>query len=181
MATKLRPIKGQDLELIMNWRMRPDITKYMNTDPVLTLETQKQWLKNINKDVSCKYWLIQVDEVPAGIINICNIDCEEKTCEWGYYIGENKVRSLKLALNLEWNLYHYVFDILNFKRLYSRTFEENKGVIKLHVACGSRIEKVLKNFIYKNGKTYHIVEMAVTQEEWNEKKKLIQYDNIEFV
>ena len=37
-----RKIQEKDLEKLMQWRMRPDITKYMNTDPKLTIEGQKK-------------------------------------------------------------------------------------------------------------------------------------------
>jgi len=42
------------LELIMNWRMSSDITRYMNTDPVLTIESQKKWFSSFQKDLSKK-------------------------------------------------------------------------------------------------------------------------------
>lgn len=35
---RCRLIKPDDLEMIMDWRMRPEITRYMNTDPKLTIE-----------------------------------------------------------------------------------------------------------------------------------------------
>ena len=44
MDISLREIQENDLEQIMEWRMRPDITRFMNTDPVLTLEKQREWL-----------------------------------------------------------------------------------------------------------------------------------------
>ena len=43
----LRAITKKDLEKIMHWRMDPDITRYMNTDPKLTLEGQKKWFSSI--------------------------------------------------------------------------------------------------------------------------------------
>lgn len=38
MSLELRKIKRDDLEMIMNWRMDPDVTKYMYTDPKLSIE-----------------------------------------------------------------------------------------------------------------------------------------------
>ena len=42
MAITLREIAEEDLELIMKWRMSEDVTKYMNTNPKLTIEDQKK-------------------------------------------------------------------------------------------------------------------------------------------
>jgi len=179
MNAELRSIREADLELIMNWRMRPDITRFMNTDPILTLEGQKKWLKNISEDLTCKYWLIQVDGIPVGIINLCNINYEKKICEWGYYIGENKLRSLKLAMSLEWNLYNFVFEVLNFDALYNEVLDVNKGVVKLHLACGSRINQVFKNHVIKNEIQYDVIRMVITREEWEIKKQSLNYEKIE--
>ena len=57
---KLRRINDGDLELIMNWRMRPDITRFMNTDPVLTLEGQRKWLRRVESDPDLLYRLILI-------------------------------------------------------------------------------------------------------------------------
>ena len=45
MSIHLREIREEDLELIMQWRMDPDITRYMNTDPKLTPEGQRKWFR----------------------------------------------------------------------------------------------------------------------------------------
>jgi len=180
MNVVLRTIEEADLELVMNWRMRPDITKYMNTDPILTLESQKNWLENIAKDPTCMYWLIQVEGIPGGVINICNINREKKSCEWGYYIGETKLRSLKLAMNLEWSLYAFVFEKLKFDALYNEVLDINKGVVKLHLACGSRIVQLLKNHVTKNESQYDVIRMGITYEEWETKRKSLNYENINF-
>lgn len=42
MSVTLRKVTEGDLEQIMRWRMDPEITRYMNTDPKLTLEGQKK-------------------------------------------------------------------------------------------------------------------------------------------
>lgn len=41
MKVELKKLQENDLEIVMDWRMRPYITKYMNTDPVLTIDGQK--------------------------------------------------------------------------------------------------------------------------------------------
>ncbi len=41
MGLVLRKISENDLEMIMKWRMMPEVTKYMYTDPQLTIDGQK--------------------------------------------------------------------------------------------------------------------------------------------
>ena len=49
MAVTLSEIRTEDLENIVRWRMDEDITRYMNTNPKLTLEGQKKWLAGIRE------------------------------------------------------------------------------------------------------------------------------------
>lgn len=49
MSVTLRKVTEGDLEQIMRWRMDPEITRYMNTDPKLTLEGQKKWLPKCSR------------------------------------------------------------------------------------------------------------------------------------
>lgn len=180
MDIKLRKIKEDDLEKIMYWRMDPEITRYMNTDPVLTLEGQKKWLNEISNKDTVRYWLIVVEGQPAGVICLLNIDWKNNICSWGYYIGEKSLRSLKLALSLEMSLYDYAFSTLGMNELLSDVFCLNEGVIKLHQACGGKIIKVVKNEVEKNGEFYDVAHISITKSEWNHIKLSKKYDRYIF-
>lgn len=69
-----RQIKEEDLEMIMNWRMLPEITRYMNTDPELTIEGQRKWFEKIKKSEKEFYWILEVDGVPAGVVSLSGYD-----------------------------------------------------------------------------------------------------------
>lgn len=180
MQIVLRKLTEADLEKTMRWRMDPDITRYMNTDPVLTLEGQKRWFHKIEQDETVCYWMIVVDGVDAGVINLADMDYEKKESNWGYYIGEKKARSLKLSLTLEWNLYDYVFETLGFERLYNEVLSANEGVVKLHLMCGSKIDAVYPEHVEKNGIKYDVTAISITKEEWTKKKESLNYEKVVF-
>ncbi len=179
MELRLRKITEDDLEKLMNWRMDPDITRYMNTDPKLTLEGQKKWFQKISQDETVRYWMIVVDGVDAGMINLADLNLAKKESNWGYYIGEKKVRSLKLSMTLEWNLYDYVFETLGLQRLYNEVLSANEGVVKLHVMCGSKVDEIYPEHVEKNGVKYDVTAISITAEEWAEKKKNLAYEKAE--
>lgn len=78
--TILRPIQENELEMIMNWRMQPEITKYMYTDPELTIEKQLTWFRSLKTKNDTFIFMIEVDSIPCGILNITNIDYINKRC-----------------------------------------------------------------------------------------------------
>ncbi|MGN0438102.1 MAG: UDP-4-amino-4,6-dideoxy-N-acetyl-beta-L-altrosamine N-acetyltransferase [Lachnospiraceae bacterium] len=178
--TILRPIKENELNMIMNWRMMPEITKYMYTDPVLTEESQKKWFDSLKTRKDIITFMIEVDSVPCGILNITDIDYTNKRCSWGYYIAIKEKRSLSLAMALEWNLYDYVFNVLNMNKLVGEIFSFNKAIIRIHQMCGSEIEGVLKQHIYKNGEFFDVTVTSILKENWNELKNKHPYERIVF-
>lgn len=180
MNVHLRNLCEADLAQVMEWRMRPDITRYMNTDPVLTLEKQKIWFRRVQNDPAQHHWIIELDGQPIGVLNITDIDDVNKRCSWGYYIAVQEKRSLALATYLEWNLYDYVFDTLGLNKLCNETFVENRQVVRLHQLCGSRQDGIMRAHICKNGRYYDVSVGSILADEWREKRKGLQYDRFLF-
>lgn len=180
MNVRMAKIREEWLPLIMDWRMRPYITKYMNTDPVLTLDKQRAWFRKIENDPTQRHWVILADEKPIGMINLVDIDLVNQRCEWGWYIADKKSRSFELAIFLEWNLYDYVFDSLKLNKLYGQTFAENDGVVQLHCYCGNTEEGCLRQHIRKNGKFHDIVVTSILKEEWLKQRKELEYEKFSF-
>ena len=180
MEFAVRAIMEEDLETIRNWRMSPDITRYMDTDPVLTPQGQAEWLKRIRRSGHRKYWMITVDGTPAGVINLADMDYENKTTSWGYYVGEKKLRSMQLALSLELSLYAYVFGTLQFQEVRGRVFSENREVIRIHRMCGCRTETVKGDIVIKNGIPHEITRISITRNEWEQNRRYYRFTPVDF-
>lgn len=175
-----RPIKEDELEMIMKWRMLPEITRYMYTDPQLTIKAQSEWYRANQEDDLTQIFMIEVNQVPIGVLNIYNIDRKNLKCEWGYYIAVKEMRSLELALALEWNVYDYVFEELRLSKLQGEVFSFNKAVIRIHKMCGSEVEDELKGHIYKNGELLDVTRFIINKEKWHTIKGKYKYKRMEF-
>ncbi len=180
MSVTLRKIRESDLETIMGWRMDPEITRYMNTDPRLTLEGQKKWYASVRENPDVRYWMILVDGQEAGVINLTGLCREDGVLGWAYYVGEKKLRSLKTALTLEMSLYDYIFDTLRKEVLISDVFTLNKGVVQLHLLCGCEVLEEKKAHICKNGVFYDVTFMRMTRERWQQARTGKKYERISF-
>ena len=171
MKLKFRKINDADLEKIMHWRMLSEVTKYMYTDPKLTIADQQQWLESISNDPSKKYWIINVDEKDVGLINLYRIDRVNQRCEWAYYLASPSVRGKGIGKSVELNIQKYVFHDLALNKLCCEVFSWNEIVIKIHQKYGSKIEGIRKAHIFKNGEYHDIVEMAILSEDWRDNIK----------
>lgn len=179
MSLRLRKVKESDLHMIMNWRMLPEVTKYMYTDPILNLDKQKQWFSRINEDKSSRYWVIEMDQVPIGVLSINEIDLVNRKCTWAYYIADTSFRGRGLATLLECNIYDYVFDKLELNKLCCEVFEFNDKVIAIHKKFGSEVEGLLKEHIIKNDEKFNVAVMGILKEKWNKIKEQYTYEKIE--
>ncbi|MDL2301548.1 GNAT family N-acetyltransferase [Lachnospiraceae bacterium OttesenSCG-928-D06] len=180
MGVVVRKIKESDLSSIMKWRMDEDITRYMNTNPKLTLEGQKKWLASINENEDVQYFMIVIDEEDAGVISLSGLLREDKKLGWAYYVGEKRLRSMKTALALEMNLYDYAFDCLKKEAVVGDVFSLNKGVIQLHLLCGCEIVEEKKNHVEKEGITYDVTFLQMTRKRWEQLRGSKKYEKISF-
>ena len=178
MNITLKRLTENELELLMNWRMREDITKYLFTNPQLTLEGQRKWFDKIKDDKSQIRWIIYIDDSPVGTMFLDDINYTHKRCEMGWFIADKKIRSLELAMTLQQNMYDYVFDILEFNRVCGYIMDENKKVLMLDTYCGFEYEGLLKGYIYKDKKFHDAYLVGLTKEIWQEKKKKFGYKRI---
>jgi hypothetical protein len=179
MGIKLRKIKEKDLKMIMDWRTSPHITKYMYTDPNLTLEKQKKWFNNILNSEKVIYWVISCDNNDVGLLNLYDIDYKNKKCGWAYYIADKNFRGKGLSKNLELNLYKFVFETLGLNKLWCEVFSFNDKVIILHKLYGSEKEAIFKDHIYKNGEFHDVVRLAILKNKWFKIKDNYNFENID--
>jgi len=162
---KFLKIKEEDLELILNWRTLPEVTRYMVTDIEYNMENQIKWYQKIRTDESSKYWMISYQDNKIGLIYLTDIDYKNKHCTWGYYIGENAYRSIGGIIPPY--LYNYVFHEMKFNKIIAEVIEGNQNIMKLHELHGYRFVGKYEKHIYKYDK-YHdffIYELHCTT--WN--------------
>lgn len=168
-------LSEEHLELVRKWRMDPEVSKYMYTNPKITHEQQKNWYEKIKKDSTRRYWIIIADDEFVGVVNLYNIDLNNKRCSWAYYLGETSVRGKGVGKQIELNMLSYVFDDLGLNKLRCEVLAFNELVVKIHQKYGSKIEGRLQKHIYKNGEFYDVIVMGILKEEWDEIKEKFDF------
>lgn len=174
-----RKIRESDLEMIMNWRMRPDITKYMNTDPKLTLDDQRKWFLKINQQNDTFYRVVEFCEKPCGLVSLVHWDKENSSIHSGVYIAEKDCRSLKNILDMNMNLFAYAIEKLKVNRVAMEILQNNIGQLNWVLRFGAKKEGVLRQAIMKNNQYYDLHLFSILSCEWPEIIKKIHFERIE--
>lgn len=171
-------IQKEDLERIMEWRMQPEITRYMNTDPILTINDQINWYHHIMQQQHDYYWIVLLDNIKIGIVSLVNPDLISNRIHTGLYIAVKEKRSLRLILDIQWNLYEFAFEHLHYNKVCEEVFSLNKNYLRILDMCGSKQEGELKEHIYKNGTYYDIVVRGLLKSEWDIMRTNLSYNKI---
>lgn len=176
MTASLRLITKDDLERIRHWRMQPEISRYMYTDPVITEQSQQEWFARVEASHHDIVWSIDLsDGTPVGILSLSDIDYLNSRCVWAYYIAEPAGQGKGLAKPLECNIADFVFGTLQLRKLWCEVFSTNERVVALHERFGSKVEGVLRQHIRKGSETFDVVRMGLLREDWIALRPSLKY------
>lgn len=178
-SVQLIRLSSQHLEKTMHWRTSFEVTKYLYTDPKLTIDDQIAWFERICTDPSVMYWIINVDQNDIGVLNLYDIDRQNSRCAWAYYIGETGYRGRGLGRILECNIYDYVFGKLNLNKLWCEVLSNNEKVVEIHKKFGSEIEGCFTDHIIKKGQILDVIRMGITKKKWISLREQFKYEPIE--
>lgn len=161
-------ITKSDLELVREWRMKPEVTKYLYTDPIITSEDQEKWFANLQK-TNDEYWILSHKGNAIGyaaLRNVSNISADP-----GVFIGETKYRGKGLGKLAIEKIQDYAFSVVGLEKLYGPVLSGNYSALMAYLRNGWRIEGVLRKHIHKNGKYYDVYMIALFVEDWENWKK----------
>lgn len=178
MTIELRRLTENELELLMNWRMRDDINSMMFNSVKLTMEDQIRWFNKIKDSDTEIRWIIWNDEKPIGSLYFTNIDKNNQRCESGWFVAEKKGMDFQTIIALQRNSYDYAFDTLGLNRVYGLVIDDNKALLKLLNICGINTEGIMKEHIIKDGKKHDVYIVGITKDIWQAKRNNVCYDKI---
>jgi UDP-4-amino-4,6-dideoxy-N-acetyl-beta-L-altrosamine N-acetyltransferase len=171
-------LKEEHLQMVLDWRVKPEVTRYMFTDIDQNMANQRRWFERISSDESCRHWVIQVDNKPIGLVYLEHLDRANNRSSWGYFIGEDDYRKLGGLIPLY--LYSYCFNQLGFKKLTAEIIDGNDNIIKLHRLHGYREVGTYKNHVLKYGKYHDVHVLELHAGDWAAVQKSPEKNTAEF-
>jgi len=175
-SANFRKIREEDLEIIMRWRMAPNITKFMTTDPKLTIEKQYEWFEKIQAEEDTFYWIFEVDSEPSGLVSLTRWDKHNSIIRTGAYIAEKKARTLQNIVDMNMNLFCYAMETLKVNKLTIDVLSNNKSQIQWAKRVGATQEGILRQEIKKNGEYYDVYLLSILSDEWEGIKNKISFN-----
>jgi UDP-4-amino-4,6-dideoxy-N-acetyl-beta-L-altrosamine N-acetyltransferase len=170
---KFIKLREDHLEMILRWRLKPEVTQYMLTDVVYDLDKQNQWFLKISQDERIRYWVIVYQNIPIGLINLAEIDLRHRRCSVGYYIGESEYRSIGAMVTPY--LYNYVFKEIKLRKIHGEVVVGNENALKMNLLHGFNKVGIYKDHIFKNDRFHDVILIELLSEDWLQRKRYKQY------
>ena len=163
-----REVEIDDAKLLLNWRTKSRITKYMTSDVSHDIEAQKNWLKGTLEKSDSYHWISRYKNKDIGLMSLLNYKPEIKETSWGYYIGEDD--ALGYGGLIPPYFYNFVFNELNIEKIKAWVFFDNLKIIQMHLMHGYVFEPAEDHTIVKDGKNVLILCLILKKDKFESSK-----------
>jgi RimJ/RimL family protein N-acetyltransferase len=164
----LRPVEKADLQALTRWINDPEVRFYLEAYLPQSLQDEEKWLEGLGKDKQHNIvFIIQTAKGQAiGLMGLHNIRWRDRVATTGALIGEKKFWGRGLGSKAKALLLDYAFNTLNLRKIRSDAIAFNERSIAYSKKCGYREEGRLKEQIFRNGKYWDLVQLAVFRPEF---------------
>lgn len=162
----LRAYEPEDIELATKYINDKELKKLLvTTIPFpMTLWEEEEWIKS-QKSNNQGIYNFAIEDIKTGkYIGGCGI----QSVNWlsrvaivGIMIGDKDYLGKGYGTDAMKILIDFIFNEMNINKIRLGTFSFNKRAIKSYEKCGFKVEGVLKNEIFKEGKYYDEIIMSL--------------------
>ena len=145
----LRPIKEEDTPLIVAWRNNKRVRNNFIFQEPFTEKMHLKWMKSKVASGEVEQFIIleTINRKPIGSVYLRDIDYNNKTAEYGIFIGDDEEVGKGYGTAAARMLLDIAFEKLGLEQIYLRVYADNKGAIASYEKAGfmrtERIETVL--------------------------------------
>ena len=167
----LRPIEETDIPDLARWLNDPNITHYMfyGQKPMNLAQTRTMILDQVMASNNTVFLIVDRKSVPVGFCGLYDIHASARQAAFRILIGEPSHWKKGIGTEVTELLTWYGFDRLNLHRIWLGVTSGNTGAIKAYEKAGYTVEGTLRDDLYRNGRYYDSIRMAILRPEYEEK------------
>jgi [ribosomal protein S5]-alanine N-acetyltransferase len=168
---RLRALELDDFKNTLLWRNDETTADLLGGQKrYVSSETEKRWIEQAIKDHEdgkILRFAITINEVHTivGMITISEIDYVNRSCSYSNILQDD-LRGKGIALPARIKVFRYVYDELGMNRIEGRILESNTDSRKFAEKFGMKLEGILRDKIYKNGKFQNLLIYSILREEF---------------
>ena len=122
-SIKIRKVNSLDKTKMRTWRNSDNVRPFMYNSKIITEEGHSVWFDRMIYDKSKMYWVIELENKSVGVVNLTNINKENSSCDWAFYIFNPDTRGKGVGSFVERFVLDYVFNELQLNKLNCEVLE----------------------------------------------------------
>lgn len=167
----LRPVRDDEVELMLEWRNAPEVRKHMYTQKIISREEHLAWWEATKCREDRLYFVYENAHVQSGVVGFSSIDRANKNSSWAFYAAPDAPRGT--GSRMEFLAIDFAFNDLLLHKLHCEVLSTNDAVIRLHQKFGFTVEGVFRQHFCLNGEYIDIYRLGLLSGEWNEAKSSV--------
>ena len=167
---KLRDYGKEDIESAKNFINDPEVKQYVEPGiPYLyTLANEEKWYESISARSDIYHFAIE-DRKTGKYIGGCGInevDWKNSKVVVGIFIGDADYRNHGYGTDAMKVLVKFIFEQMNINKIKLGAYSFNQRAIKCYEKVGFKVEGVLKEELFRNGRYHDIIEMSIFKRDY---------------
>jgi len=174
---RFRRPTADDAAMILGWRTRPDVTRFMYSDiEDPDLDHQLVWINLMGKREDYRHFVVEQDDRPIGYLSYSDIDRRNRRCSSGFYLVDSDDRR-RFAANLAGAyIFDYCFHALGMRKLVNGFMEGNERLVRVQRLIGFRDVGVLRRHIWKYGRWHDVYVLELLKEDYDAQPRRISLE-----
>lgn len=167
---RLRDYGKEDLEMAKNFVNDPEVRQYVEPGiPYLyTLANEEKWYEAISARSDIYHFAIE-DKKTGKYIGGCSVsevDWKNSIVVVGIFIGEAEYRNKGYGTDTMKVLVRFIFEQMNINKIKLCAYSFNQRAIRCYEKVGFKVEGVLKEELFRNGKYHDIIQMSIFKKDY---------------
>lgn len=167
---RLREYRKEDVPLRLTYINDPMVVRNLTPDVPypLTLEEEEKWFQSITAISDTYKFAIETicDNKFIGGCNISGVDWKNGVATVGIFIGSKEHIGKGYGTDAMNVLIKFVFMQMNINKIRLTVYSYNEAALGCYEKCGFRVEGVLRQEIFRDGKLYDKVAMGLLRQEY---------------
>jgi UDP-4-amino-4,6-dideoxy-N-acetyl-beta-L-altrosamine N-acetyltransferase len=165
----LRPIRDDELGLMLSWRNAPQVRANMYTRHEIGLQEHLAWWARMRERDDAHYLMFVSGQQSLGVVGFTGIDRTNRQAMWAFYAAPGAPPGT--GSRMEFLALEYSFNVLNLHKLSCEVLSFNAPVIGLHRKFGFMIEGTFREHHVVDGRFVDVVRLAILAPEWSDKRE----------
>lgn len=131
----LTPVSEKNKELVRLWRNAEHVRTGMIHQEMISKKEHEQWFDRLNPEKDL-YFIFSSGSEDMGVVNLKNIDVENKTAEAGIFTGNKEYLDTPQPVYTVLALMDLAFFYLGMETLFATILHSNENAVKFNHALG---------------------------------------------